>query len=569
MARTIRNAGQDITTELPMRIYKTGGYVRLSVLDGNKGDSDSIENQESMLRRFIDSDPSLSLHAVYSDNGQSGVNFARDDFERLLDDIKDGKIDCVVVKDLSRFGRNYLEAGEYLEKIFPFMGVRFIAINDGYDSLDLATSDSLSMHLKNLVNDIYARDISAKISPVLRGKQERGEFIGAWATYGYLKSEEDKHRLVLDDEVAHIVRYVFQWRLMGMSYQNIARKLTQLGIPSPSQHRYAKGLVKDARFACVHWKISTIKAMLDSEVYLGHMVQGKKRESLFQGQKQTMLPKDEWIIVRNTHEAIIDQSTFDAVQYLNEKANREYTDKLERFSEIVNTENILKGLVYCGECSTKLIRYKNVRENKSKRPKFHVWYSYICPKHTANLSDCTFQRIGEIELYEVVFQVIQSHFTIALDIEKLIKSARKKKAVLSKKQQIYSRIQKAKDDLVRVYRLRESLCDDHMEHLMSERDYIFALNRYKEQEETLNVLIVELEAQEREIIETKTEENPWLQALLSFKDESALTRKMAEELIDHVVIHSKTAVTVYLRFQDEYERLQKGLSLPSGGCRCE
>lgn len=227
-----------------LRVYSTGAYVRLSVLDGPQCDSDSIENQEALVRAYVESDPSLSLFSVYSDNGETGVDFERDDFERLLDDIRAGKVDCVIVKDLSRFGRNYIEAGEYLEKIFPFMGVRFIAVNDGYDSIDPAASDSLSMHLKNLVNDVYARDISQKICPVLQEKQERGEFIGNWAAYGYLKSAEDKHRLVVDEETAPVVRDIFQWRLIGMDYQEIAKRLTELGIPSPSRYRFEKGMVK-------------------------------------------------------------------------------------------------------------------------------------------------------------------------------------------------------------------------------------------------------------------------------------------------------------------------------------
>ena len=163
--------------------------------------------------------------------------------------------------DLSRFGRNYIEAGEYLEKIFPFMGVRFIAVNDGYDSIDPAASDSLSMHLKNLVNDVYARDISQKICPVLQEKQERGEFIGNWAAYGYLKSAEDKHRLVVDEETAPVVRDIFQWRLIGMDYQEIAKRLTELGIPSPSRYRFEKGMVKSKRFAASVWTGQVIKNM--------------------------------------------------------------------------------------------------------------------------------------------------------------------------------------------------------------------------------------------------------------------------------------------------------------------
>lgn len=272
MARKSRIAEKQPPLTLLERIYKVGLYVRLSVLDSGKKDSDTVESQEDILRKFIEGKSEFSLVSVYVDNGQTGVNFDRDEFERLLSDVRSGKVDCIIVKDLSRFGRNYIEAGEYLEKVFPFLGVRFIAVNDGYDSLDPAASAGLSLHLKNLVNDVYARDISAKISPVLRGKQERGEFIGAWAAYGYLKSPEDKHRIVIDPQTAPVVRDMFAWRVSGLSYQNIARRLTERHILSPSQYRYQIGIMKNPKFADVPWKITTVKNILENEVYLGHMV---------------------------------------------------------------------------------------------------------------------------------------------------------------------------------------------------------------------------------------------------------------------------------------------------------
>lgn len=560
MARKSRTLSPTIIAEKKERIYKVGLYVRLSVLDSGKKDSDTVENQEIILRRFIENKPYFSLFSVYIDNGETGVNFDRSDFERLVEDIKSGRIDCVIVKDLSRFGRNYIEAGEYLEKIFPFLGVRFIAINDGYDSIDPATSDSLSMHLKNLVNDIYARDISAKISPVLRAKQERGEFIGAWAAYGYLKSDEDKHKLVIDDDVSHIVRDIFHWRLLGHSYQWIACKLVELGIPSPSQYRYSKGIVKDTRFANAPWRIQTVKGILTNEVYLGHMVQGRKRESLFCGQKQTPVPKDQWIIVRNTHESIIDEHIFSKVQEINEQATIAYTAKLERFSEIENTENILKSLVRCGNCGTLLTRYKNVRENKRTTHKFHVWYSYICPVHATNTSRCSFISIPEKDLIAAVYEVIKVQIMTALDMEKLIQSAKNRTAVLTEKQNVQAKIQQVRNEIIRIQRLRENLYDDYLEKLMNERDYLYAQNRYKEKEAALTIQLEELIAVESTILESKSTDNPWLGAVLNFRNEATLTRKMAEELIDHIVVHSKTAITVHLRFTDEFRQLKEGLA---------
>lgn len=254
-----KETGQQTVME---KNYRTALYVRLSVLDSGKKDSDTAETQESLLRHFLEGKPGFSIFDVYVDNGETGVDFKRDEFERLMEDVRGGRVDCIIVKDLSRFGRNYIEAGEYLEKVFPFLGIRFIAVNDGYDSADPAAADGLSLHLKNLVNDVYARDISAKISPALRGKQMRGEFIGTWAAYGYLKSEEDKHRIVVDRNTAPIVQDIFAWRLEGISYRKIAQRLTGQGIPSPSQYRYMHGLVKDKKFADTQWQTITVKRIL-------------------------------------------------------------------------------------------------------------------------------------------------------------------------------------------------------------------------------------------------------------------------------------------------------------------
>lgn len=547
-----------------LRVYSTGAYVRLSVLDGHQCDSDSIENQEALVRAYVESDPSLSLFSVYSDNGETGVDFERDDFERLLDDIRAGKVDCVIVKDLSRFGRNYIEAGEYLEKIFPFMGVRFIAVNDGYDSIDPAASDSLSIHLKNLVNDVYARDISQKICPVLQEKQERGEFIGNWAAYGYLKSAEDKHRLVVDEETAPVVRDIFQWRLIGMDYQEIAKRLTELGIPSPSRYRFEKGMVKSKRFAASVWTGQVIKNMVRSEVYLGHVVQGKTRKALWKGQKRTTQPREKWTVVKNTHEAIIDRQTFDEVQRMAEQDKQTFDDRQGAFPEIINSENILKGLVYCGDCGRKLVRQRSVHESKVKNPGIHVRYFFYCHTHAEDSSRCVGIRVPEDALLETVSQVLRSHFATALDMERLIKSAGRKALALSKKQEILHRIMQAEEQLDRIARLRETLYDDYLDHLMDEHDYLYARNRYIEQEEEQRALLEELESQNAAVMEPGTGEPAWLRALLSIHETSELTRGMVLELIDRIIVYSSSNIAVRLRFEDEYECMKERLFPPMG-----
>lgn len=442
------------------------------------------------------------------------------------------------------------------------MGVRFIAVNDGYDSIDPATSDSLTMHLKNLVNDVYARDISQKTCPVLQEKQERGEFIGNWAAYGYLKDPEDKHHLVVDEETAPVVRNIFQWRLAGMDYAEIAKKLIDSGIPSPSRYRFEKGMVKSTRYANSIWMGNTIKQMVSSEVYLGHMVQGKTRNALWKGQKRTTQPKGKWTVIKHTHEAIIDRPTFDMVQRLAKQVKQEFADKQGVFPEIVNPENILKGLVYCGDCGKKLVRQRSIHENKVQNPGVHVRYFFYCHTHTADRSRCVSVRVPEDDLLAAVSQVIQAHLATALDMETLIKSAHHKVIRLSKKQEIRRRIRQAEEQLERIVRLRETLYDDYIDQLMNEHDYLYARNRYIEQEAEQTKLLEQLTAQDAAVIETEMQEPAWLRALLDFREKPELTRELALELIDRITVHSKTNISVKFRFEDEYETMVERLYPP-------
>ena len=297
------------------RMYHAGGYARLSVEDSKKTDSDTIENQKELLRRFIEQQNDMELCDIYCDNGQTGIHFERPEFERLMKDVKAGVIDCIVVKDLSRFGRNYLETGNYLERVFPFLDIRFLSITDHFDSLTTeCMSDGYMIPLKNIMNEMYSRDISKKVGASYVLRQQRGEFTGAWAAYGYRKCANEPHRIEPDEETAPIVREIFEMRRMGISCRGIADSFNRKGIPSPSHYRYIKGFVACERYTRVLWQAQTIRKILSNQVYLGHMVQGRKRASFYEGKKQKALPASEWTIVRDTHEPIITEEVFQAVQ---------------------------------------------------------------------------------------------------------------------------------------------------------------------------------------------------------------------------------------------------------------
>ena len=289
--------------------YKTAIYARAS-----SGDCETLENQIELVRQYIDRQADLQLVAVFQDNGQTGTNFEREGFENMMDAAKKGDIGCVVVKDLSRFGRCYIETGNYLDKIFPFMGLRFISVNDGYDNHDPAGGyDSLLISLKSLMSSTYAKDISRKTGASVEMRQQKGEFIGLHAAYGYLKCPEHRGKLVVDPVAAPVVQDIFRWKLEGMSSAGIARKLNALGISAPNKYRFEKGILKSGRNAGVIWQRQTIIKMLQNPVYMGYVSQGKSKQRLYQGLKHRRTGPDEWVNVPDMHEAIIDRETFEAV----------------------------------------------------------------------------------------------------------------------------------------------------------------------------------------------------------------------------------------------------------------
>lgn len=341
MARTKRKTNPVIpAAEAPVQAqkqYRVAAYARLSMEDSGKPGADTIEGQKNLLLRFIENDPTLTLYGLFCDNGQTGTDFQRPEFEKLMETVKRGEVDCIVVKDLSRFGRNYKETGNYLERIFPFLGVRFIAVNDGFDTLTAQRgADGYLVPLKNLINEVYSKDISKKSGSALAAKQKNGDFIGAWAPYGYRKCADDPHKLEPDEATAPVVRQIFRWRAEGIGVTQIARRLNDGGVPSPSAYLYNTGVCKTEKYNGVIWHVQTVKNVLSRQVYIGHMVQGTKRQSFYENRGQYIKPKEEWIIVENTHEPLIDRETFDKVQEHAQRKNEEYFENLGRFTHLKN-----------------------------------------------------------------------------------------------------------------------------------------------------------------------------------------------------------------------------------------
>lgn len=558
MARTSRKAaavGFCTDTPCPERVYQTAVYVRLSVVGSDSGrNQDSIEMQRYMLEKYVDARSDMRLAGVFCDNGETGTNFDRPGFEQLMEAVRSREVDCIVVKDLSRFGRNYVETGYYLEKIFPRLGIRFVAVNDHYDTLEAGSGSEMVYSLKNLVNDLYARDISQKIHSSLAVKRKRGEFIGAVAPYGYMRSPEDRHRLVADPDAAPIVRDIFRWRLEGEGFARIARRLNDAKVPSPVSYRYEKGYLKDKPSnQALLWKALCVQRMTANPVYAGHMAQGKTKKPLAGGSAEVQVPAEEWVVVRDTHEALVSQEDFDRVQAMADECRRKYCALRGKH---VTTENVFKGLLVCADCGVKMVRHKNVT------PKGTARYSFGCLVYAQNLGGqgCSQKHVREPELAEAVAQALRVQVELALDMEAALKKAQKQDGIQKECRELDGRIKCLQAKIKRNAALRGTLFESYTEHTLTEKEYLSMKTEYDREAQELKeeVSILEKERQEAGSVHRAQEE--WIRTLGKYQGFQAVTREMAVELISCIRVSGHHELEIVWNFQDVFACLAAELA---------
>ncbi len=538
-------------------VWNVGGYARLSVMETrDRKDSQALSNQMELLRGFVAQKPDLKLCGLYADNGETGTNFDRSEFQRMMADIRVGRINCVVVKDLSRFGRNAMEAGDYLERVFPFLGVRFISIGDGYDSATPNAAYTLTVMLRNLLNEVYSMDISRKSGSVLRQKQQRGEFIGAFASYGYLRDPRDVHRLIIDPETAPIVREIFRRAAEGKGVRPILRWLNTEGILSPGAYRYQRGICLDKRFADgkpKSWGQMTVKNMLENPVYLGHMVQGRRRSEFYAGIPDHDLPPSEWTVVKNTHEAIIDQATFDRVQALRQKDKDRYQANLGKYDHLGSEDNIFQGLVYCSDCGRPMVRYKSVTCKGTK-----LTYRYVCPNY-ANLverSGCAYKYLPDENLKDVLGRLIAQEAALAVDAA----------ALLEKRQDagpsmVDLELARTKAEWDSLGRLRERLMRDFLAGVLGKEDHDRMKQRYAQEAAELEKRLTRLKKEQRREKELLTTRNPWLSEFRKHTGKVELTRELVQALVERITVYAENRVEIRLKYRDERAELLEKLMI--------
>lgn len=529
-------------------IYDAGIYVRLSVLNSGIGDDcESLENQEALLREYLAAQTDIRFVDIYVDNGETGTNFERPGFNRMMDDVKSGRINCIIVKDLSRFGRNYIETGEYVEKIFPFLGVRLIAVCDAFDTND-PNCDGTVFSLKNIVNEAYARDISGKIHAAFEAKRENGELNVKNAPYGYMLSGDPKHPYMVDDEAAENVRMIFRMKLEGISTNEIVKRMEAAGHLTPLRYLKAKGVIKKCRDNS-HWDMTAINRILTNPVYLGHMVQGKTVVNFCDNIPKTVLPPDKWIIIPNVNPPIVDQGTYDKIQECIARQKAEHKARCGKY-DYLKTEAVLPGIVYCGCCGKPMIRYKKV-----VNPQRCIYY-YLCPVYRMHREKAcpNKQSIREDKLLAIVWEHIAREFDRLDNMEARIEKIMLSPTYHSSLSELEKSIEKTVRRLKKQKALLLSAFESNGMGEVSDEDYAYIRNRYETQIEEDNERLALLYEQKEKIEQTPVQ-NKWVTELKQFRENKQFTKEMVAALLERIEIERDNRVTIVLKYESEYETL--------------
>lgn len=522
------------------KIWNATLYLRLSRDDGDKEESNSITGQRELLRDFIRNRPELREYAVRIDDGFTGSNFERPDFKKMMEDVKEGRTNCIIVKDLSRFGRNYLDAGEYIEKIFPFLGVRFIAVNDNYDSLgEKSASDDLVIPFKNLINEAYCRDISVKVRTQLEIKRKSGQYIGAFAVYGYMKDDTDKNRLIVDEYAADIVRDIFAWKLEGMSPQDIAIRLNQNGILSPMEYKKSLGMKFATSFkanAQAAWSANSVLRILKNPVYIGVLTQGKETTPSYKVRKRIIKPEDEWAVIPDSHEPIVRREDFETVQKVLTLDTRRSPDD--------SNVQLFSGMVFCGECGASMVR-KTVPSGNKK------YVYYVCSAHKQDKS-CSSHGIRDKALEEVVLETVKQYIRDVIDLDDILSMTDTAPLRTAEAQKVQRQLDKKRSEHERLQKLLMSLYENLADGIIDRDEYARLKQNYSGRAAECEKQMDALQESLVQIKEHGGEHREWMMQFRKHQNITELERSIAVALIDRILIYKDNRVEVHFRFEDEF-----------------
>jgi len=515
-------------------IYNVGVYARLSREDERENESVSVENQKEMLCRHV-KEQGWNLYNVYVDDGHSGTSFDRPALNRMIADATDKKINLILCKDLSRFGRDYIEVGRYTDYVFPAIGCRFIALQDGVDTL--SKNNDLLMIFKNVLNDAFARDTSNKIKAVKQSAFKAGKYIACYAPYGFIKDPNDHHKLIIDEPAATVVRRIFDMRYQGYGYKRIASILNDEKVPTPRNYHFQREERPNLYHMSHFWSDTAIRQLLRNEAYIGNLVQNKTGKQSYKTKKQIQKPKSEWVRVEGTHEPIITLEVWEQVRKIDSAAAR---PKRTSNGEV----SLFAGLIYCLDCGFAM-RYQN-EKHKRKSGKVVSYQSYMCGSYSrSGKSACSIHIIYLNHLSEIIIADIkQKAAMIEYDEDSLLECVGQTKAAESKAQ--FSALNTAKraaeNRRAELERLIQSLYEDKVKGKIAEDVCARLINQYEVERRDKAAEAQALTAQVENFQAEQSNAQEWVKAIRQFKDIESLDRDILLKLIEKVEIGEREII---------------------------
>ncbi len=539
MARTSRRQ-KEVIEQIKVPAIKIALYIRLSKEDNGSKSTDGIENQLKLLLDFIrknTSDRKVEFVEIYIDHNRTGTNFERPEWERMMEDAKKNKINCIIVKDLSRFARNYLEAGNYLEKIFPFLGIRFIAINDHFDSAgEIFSKKEFDIEFKNLANEFYSKDISKKIMSVFQTKKEQGQFIGNKAPYGYILKN---NHYIIDEFAASVVRRIFKMKIEGVSAYRIASILNQEKIPSPSRYAKEQGIKKYKDCNDSLWQQGTVSQILYNRAYVGDLVQGKYNHSIYSKEKQGKRKEAAWIVIEDTHPAIVNREIFQIVQKIREKNQKVWKNKQDKSGY----KNVLEGILVCGICHHMMRRRKDIKKGTVK------YYFFCGSAYSHSQVKCNTASVVDYKIFDIVWKQIQQQIDFSVERNNLLERIKKSENDSVVHGMERKRKKQIQDELHRYVYLKTSIYKDMKQGIRTKEDFLHTKEKY-----TQKILELKTKLNEKEQDDfDRNKENWWLNILLEFRNTKELTREIAVRFLEKVELYQDKRIYIKFQFQNECE----------------
>ena len=559
MARKSRYVAE-IKEEKKTAMLLAGVYTRLSIEDEDDEEQNSIGNQKKIVLDYLKDKEDIALVDYYVDNGYTGMNFNRPDFQRMMDDLRSGKINCVIVKDISRLGRHFVMTSEFVEKIFPMMGVRLICINDDYDSFDeKCDSSSLLLPFKMVMNDSYVKDISKKIRSSISAKMDSGEYLPSASSipYGYLRNPEE-NTFDIDEETAPIVVRIFEMRASGMALNTIAKTLNEEGIPCPGKLRYLRGITKAAKYENALWIHGTLRKILMDQVYIGNRVHGRvKRDKV--GMEKTRRSEEEWQVIENAHQPIVQRELFERVQEeMNEAAAKRKSYKKQE-APTTDHREVFREKVYCGDCGSMMRACKGLgRADENGNRKAHIYYD--CGKFLdSGRATCSSHYVRQEDIMDTLKNALDTQMQAAVDFEELLKEVQDMPKVVHYESSIKNQLASIQSKRRHMELRLEQLVVDLTDGLLDKQEYAYAKQRYNEEYEHL------LEEENRLFVSSKkfgnivASSDRWVRMLKAYRSIPEIDRKVVDFLVKRINIYPGRRIELILNYEDPFRLVSEYL----------